>query len=104
MHPWVKSDQPGKCTICGMDLTPVYEGDAARGAPTTSSCSVPTAVTVLNVQTDEVKRRPLNRIIRVAGILEANESRTAIISSPAPSRIQDVAIEYTGSKWRKGRN
>ncbi|MFZ4817377.1 MAG: heavy metal-binding domain-containing protein, partial [Limisphaerales bacterium] len=26
MHPWIRSDQPGRCTICGMELTPVYEG------------------------------------------------------------------------------
>ena len=26
MHPHVKSDQPGKCRICGMDLTPIYSG------------------------------------------------------------------------------
>ena len=43
MHPWVKSDKPGNCTICGMKLVPVYEkseafagllsrlGPAARG-------------------------------------------------------------------------
>ena len=24
MHPWIKSDKPGRCTICGMELTPVY--------------------------------------------------------------------------------
>ena len=29
MHPWIKSDQPGNCTICGMKLVPVFEGDAA---------------------------------------------------------------------------
>jgi hypothetical protein len=28
MHPWIKSDKPGKCPICGMDLVPVYAGDA----------------------------------------------------------------------------
>ena len=28
MHPWIKSDKPGRCTICGMELTPVYEGEA----------------------------------------------------------------------------
>ena len=27
MHPWIKSDKPGNCTICGMKLTPVYEGE-----------------------------------------------------------------------------
>ena len=27
MHPWIKSDKPGKCTICGMKL--VAAGAAA---------------------------------------------------------------------------
>ncbi len=27
MHPWIKSDKPGKCTICGMNLAPVFVGD-----------------------------------------------------------------------------
>ena len=31
MHPWVKSDKPGRCTICGMVLTPVYEGEPGFG-------------------------------------------------------------------------
>ena len=25
MHPWVKSDKPGNCTICGMALVPVFD-------------------------------------------------------------------------------
>jgi hypothetical protein len=31
MHPWIKSDKPGKCPICGMDLVPIYadEGGTA---------------------------------------------------------------------------
>src|ERR1041385_8355724 len=32
MHPWIKSDKPGRCTICGMELTPVYEGDTGLDA------------------------------------------------------------------------
>ena len=28
MHPWITSDKPGNCTICGMALVPVYEGEA----------------------------------------------------------------------------
>ena len=23
MHPWIKSDKPCRCTICGMELTPI---------------------------------------------------------------------------------
>ena len=43
MHPWVKSHKPGKCTVCGMDLVPVYalpnpdagegHGDASQATP-----------------------------------------------------------------------
>jgi membrane fusion protein, copper/silver efflux system len=34
MHPDVKSDKPGKCPICGMDLNPIY---AEESAPATKS-------------------------------------------------------------------
>lgn len=34
MHPWIKSDHPGKCPICHMDLDPVFEDEAgATAAP-----------------------------------------------------------------------
>jgi len=34
MHPWIKSDKPGKCPICGMDLVPVYADE--NGTPNPS--------------------------------------------------------------------
>lgn len=34
MHPEVKSDKPGKCPICGMDLVPVYAEASKPAAPT----------------------------------------------------------------------
>lgn len=33
MHPWIKSDHPGKCPICNMDLEPVFEGEQNAPAP-----------------------------------------------------------------------
>src|SRR5690606_4711198 len=33
MHPWIKSDRPGKCPICHMDLDPVYEDEQNALAP-----------------------------------------------------------------------
>src|SRR5687768_3994977 len=56
MHPWIKSDKPGRCTICGMELTPVYEGD--RGFDQTGGDVVPltqSMIQVLNVQTVQAK-------------------------------------------------
>ena len=66
MHPWVKSDKPGKCTVCGMDLVPVYEN--ADGTNSAFGLKLnPDSVTVLNVQTAEVERRPIRHTLRVAG-------------------------------------
>jgi len=76
MHPWIKSDKPGKCPICGMNLVPVYEGDAgmsADGVVTLKSNSI----TALNVQAVAVARQPLVRTLRVAGSVVANSSTAA---------------------------
>ena len=70
MHPWVKSDKPGKCTVCGMDLVPVYE--SADGTNSAFGLKLnPDSVTVLNVQTAEVERRPIRHTLRVAGRIVA---------------------------------
>jgi Cu(I)/Ag(I) efflux system membrane fusion protein len=51
MHPWIKSDKPGKCPICGMDLVPVYEGDAMAMSDTNLVALNTDCVSVVNVQT-----------------------------------------------------
>ena len=63
MHPWIKSDKPGNCTICGMKLTPVYEGekgfDTAANMVTLNS----NAINVVNVQSEPVEQRALERTL-----------------------------------------
>ena len=102
MHPAVKSDRPGKCTICGMDLTAIYEGD--KGFAVTPGTIVLNSnnITVLNVQTEAVKRRPLSRSFRIAGTLEANETRKAIVSAPARGRIDALNVDYVGVEVERG--
>src|SRR6476619_4451963 len=52
MHPWVKSDKPGNCTVCGMALVPIYEGSEARSAASTDVVLLPEgSPAVANVQT-----------------------------------------------------
>ena len=102
MHPWIKSDGPGKCTICAMDMTPIYEGE--KGASINPNLVVLSSngITVLNVQTDEVKPRPLSRKLRVAGNLEPNETSKTIISAPARGRIDALAVDYAGVEVEQG--
>ncbi len=102
MHPWIKSDKPGKCTICGMDLVPVYEGDtgfdAAAGLVTLSS----NTINVINVQTTEVRRQPLRRSLRVAGRIDDDDTRHRRLSAYVEGRIEKLFVNYVGAEVVEG--
>lgn len=102
MHPWVKSDRPGKCTICAMDLTPIYQGNKGFASDGKVLILSSNNVRVLNVQTEEVKRAGLTHVLQVAGTLEGNEARKTYIASPTPGRIQSLAVEYAGVEVEQG--
>lgn len=102
MHPWIKSDQPGKCTICAMDLTPIHEGEQAVGMRDDVVVLSSNSVTVLNVQTEIVARRPLGLTLRAAGTLEANETLKTVLAAPAAGRIEVLNVEYAGVEVAAG--
>lgn len=102
MHPWIKSDQPGNCTICGMKLTPVYEGESGIAVSSDVVSLSPTAVNVINVQTTEAKVQPLRREIQVAGRIESDETRNRVISSYVDGRIDRLFVNYVGAEVEAG--
>lgn len=102
MHPWIKSDKPGKCTVCAMDLTPILEGDQGFGVAAGTVALSSNSITVLDVQTDEVVERPLQRTLRVAGTLEANETKRTVVSAPAIGRVDGLFVDYAGIEVAKG--
>jgi hypothetical protein len=75
MHPWYKSDKPGKAPDCGMDLTPVYEEESGpETIPFSSKVSEMNTVHLSNekqqligVTTEVVERKMLTREIHAAG-------------------------------------
>ena len=96
MHPWIKSGQPGKCTVCGMDLVPIYEGaESLDGNLVTLSSN---AVTVVGVQTAPVRRQPLTRALRVAGTIDDDDSRHRIMSAYVDGRIDALFVNYEGAE------
>lgn len=102
MHPWIKSDKPGRCTICGMQLTPVYEGEsglAAGGDVVTLSA---TAITVLNVQTAEAAVRPLAKTLVVAGTIDDDDSRHRVLSAYVGGRIDKLHVNFVGAEVKEG--
>ncbi|NBV20540.1 MAG: efflux RND transporter periplasmic adaptor subunit [Proteobacteria bacterium] len=102
MHPWVKSDKPGKCTVCGMNLVPIYEGQkgfaVADGTVSLSS----NAIQVVQVQTVVAQARPLVRTLRVAGIIDDNDTRHRRLSAYVEGRIEKLFVNYIGAEVKEG--
>jgi Cu(I)/Ag(I) efflux system membrane fusion protein len=97
MHPWIKSDKPGKCTICGMALAPVYEGDSAAVAGdsdfielTDKTCSI------IGVASTPARVDSLKRTLRVAGVISDDETQHRILSAQVPGRIVKLHINQVG--------
>lgn len=102
MHPWIKSDKPGKCTICGMALVPVYEGDAGIAAGDGIVTLAPAASSVIGVQTAEIIKAPLLRTLRVTGIVDDDETRHRYLASYTDARIEKLFIHTTGVEVVEG--
>jgi Cu(I)/Ag(I) efflux system membrane fusion protein len=104
MHPWIKSDKPGRCTICGMELTPVYPGekgfDATGGGNTVALTQ--TQIQVLHVQTAEAKIQPLARTLQVAGVIDDDATRHRILSAYVDGRVEKLHVNYMGAEVDAG--
>ena len=97
MHPWIKSDKPGRCTICGMELTPVYAGD--KGFDAAGGDVVPLTqnqIQVLGVQTVEAKLQPMIKTLRVSGMMDDDARRHRIISAYVDGRVDKLFANHHG--------
>jgi membrane fusion protein, copper/silver efflux system len=104
MHPWIKSDKPGRCTICGMELTPVYEGE--KGFDENGGGNVvaltQNQIQVLHVQTVKAQTRPLTRTLRVAGMIDDNAMRHRVMSAYVDGRIEKLHVNFIGAEVSEG--
>lgn len=102
MHPWVKSDKPGRCTICGMELSAVYEGgkgfDADSPLVTLSTAGVVSA----GVETAAVTRQPILRTFHVAGTIDDDATRHRKISATVDGRVEKLFVNYLGAEVTEG--
>ena len=101
MHPWVKSPTPGDCTVCGMDLVPVYSGTeldvTAETVHMTSN-----NVWVAGVETVVATNRMLQRTVRVAGKIMENTTETKRLSAYIGGRIEKLFVNFEGAVVEKG--
>jgi Cu(I)/Ag(I) efflux system membrane fusion protein len=102
MHPWITSEKPGNCTICGMALTPVYEGDKPIDAAAGQILLPGDSANVLGVTTVPVRKLDLKRSLRFSGILEDDENIHRVIAAFYDGRIEQVNVLHVGQYVEKG--
>jgi Cu(I)/Ag(I) efflux system membrane fusion protein len=102
MHPWITSDRPGKCTICGMDLVPVYEGEAGFSTDGSVVTLTPASASVIGVQTAEARASSLQRTLRVTGVLDDDETKHRVVVARAPGRIEQLHVNQVGAEVAAG--
>ena len=104
MHPSVKSEEPGKCPICNMDLVPVMrDKEAVPGEERKIELTVgPDAARLASIRTTEVTRIMLAKNIRAPGELAYDETRSTVISSRVSGWIERLHADYTGVEIKKG--
>jgi Cu(I)/Ag(I) efflux system membrane fusion protein len=102
MHPWITSSKPGRCTICGMNLEPVYEGERGFAADEGVVMLGSNAIQAIHVQTELVTNRPLVRTLRVAGVINNNESGQRRLSAYADGRVERLLVNYVGAEVTAG--
>ncbi len=99
MHPQVRSEEPGLCPKCGMDLIPVAnrETQGERRFETTEA-----GRKLMEIETAPVERRFVEARIRMVGKIEYDETRLAYITAWVPGRLDRLFVDYTGVSVRKG--
>jgi len=105
MNPTLKSDKPGKAP-CGMDLIPVYAEEEGAFEPRDAPGPVritPQRQQLIGVRYDEVRKRPLSKIIRTVGRVTYDETRIAHIHAKVSGWIDKVYVDFTGMLVQKGR-
>ncbi len=94
MHPSVKQPGPGKCPVCSMDLVPVKKG---AGLVLTQKQRE-----LIPVKTEPVGFHPVEKEIRTVGVLDYNERNVGYVSTRVSGWIEQVFVDFAGTKVREG--
>jgi Cu(I)/Ag(I) efflux system membrane fusion protein len=92
------SQTPRKDSM-GMDMVPVYEGEAADSATITID---PVTIQTMGVRLGEVTSGPLRRRIRTVGVVDFDETALTDITTKFKGWIEKLHVDATGREVRKG--
>ncbi|HIL68996.1 MAG TPA: HlyD family efflux transporter periplasmic adaptor subunit, partial [Verrucomicrobia bacterium] len=95
MHPQIHEIDPGKCSLCGMDLIPVVTGQGQEDGPRELTLSA-RAMKLAEVQSAPVERKYVTAQIRMVGKVAYDETKLSYITARVPGRLDRLYVDYTG--------
>jgi Cu(I)/Ag(I) efflux system membrane fusion protein len=106
MHPFIVSDKPGGCAICGMELVKKSSGAVMSDKELINVRHValsPTQQVMANLATTPAAVKPVNREITCTGIVAYNQERQGRISAWLAGRVDRMLVKSVGSEVHKDR-
>lgn len=100
MHPQIRSGEPGKCPICGMDLIPLESADVGENPNALEMSEY--AMKLANVQTQKVGTGTEERELRLNGKVTIDERNAYTQSTHVPGRIEQLLVNFTGEEVQRG--
>lgn len=100
MHPNVRSQEPGDCPICGMDLIPAKSGSSEvdNSAITLSD----NQIRIANISTIVVGSSSANSSVTLSGKIGIDERKKYTQPSHFSGRVEKLYVNYTGAKVSNG--
>ncbi|RME61884.1 MAG: efflux RND transporter periplasmic adaptor subunit [Candidatus Dadabacteria bacterium] len=97
MHPHTRSEKPGRCPICGMELVPIKKKkkETAKNITLVSLEEPP-------VETYKVARKNVSVKVRLFGTINFDESKLYNITAWVGGRIERMFIDSEGVYVKKG--
>jgi Cu(I)/Ag(I) efflux system membrane fusion protein len=108
MHPSYKSDKPGIAPDCGMQLVPVYEGDAGSdpSAKIVHASAQPLAIDghaqqLAGIRVAEVHKSGTTRMAHVVGRVTPEDIRTYIVNPGVDGFVRETFNDSVGNFVKK---
>jgi RND family efflux transporter MFP subunit len=98
MHPSVKQLGPGKCPICGMDLTAVTKEQEERGVVMIDDARRQ----LIGVRTGTVVEGPMRQSFRAVGQVTYDESKLTDVNLKVQGWIKKLFVTQTGQRVAAG--
>ncbi|MCP4105245.1 MAG: efflux RND transporter periplasmic adaptor subunit [Desulfobacteraceae bacterium] len=102
MHPWILSEEPGDCPICGMKLTPKRDEGGETGTVGGVEINIdPVTQQNMGIRTATAEKGPMIHTIRTYGHITYDETRTAEISPKYNGWFEKLYVDFTGQIVQK---